>query len=153
MSKAVKSRSNQSKKVKFQHLPLKQAVMKTDIPEFRSGDRIIVKTKIKEGDKFRIQNFEGIVIARNGTGIQETFTVRKVSSGVGVERVFPIHSPMISGIDVKVEGSVRRGKIYYLRELAGKASRIKNKKLAIAVAGLLDAPEAEAAPAAPASNS
>ena len=113
---------------------LSSLTLKTDLPDFKYGDKIIVKTKIKEGDKFRIQNFEGVVIARAGRGIQETFTVRKVSSGVGVERVFPMHSPMIAGIEIKVEGFVRRGKLYYLRELEGKASRIRDKKLKLAEA-------------------
>lgn len=107
---------------------------KTDLPDFKFGDKIIVKQKIKEGEKFRIQNFEGVVIARNGTGIAETFTIRKVSSGVGVERVFPLHSPMIAGIEVKVKGFVRRAKLYYLRDLEGKASRIRDKNLKLSEA-------------------
>lgn len=110
------------------------SAMKADLPDFKFGDKIVVKQKIKEGDKFRIQNFEGIVIARNGTGIMETFTVRKVSSGVGVERVFPLHSPMIAGIDVKVKGFVRRAKLYYLREREGKASRIQDLNLKLSEA-------------------
>lgn len=113
---------------------LKAVTFKTDLPQFRSGDKIVVRQKIKEGDKFRIQAFEGIVIARNGSGIAETFTVRKVSGGVGVERVFPLHSPMIEGVDVKVEGFVRRGKLYYLRELEGKKSRIQDRNLKLAAA-------------------
>jgi large subunit ribosomal protein L19 len=113
---------------------LKQVSFKTDMPHFKAGDKIVVRQKIKEGDKFRIQAFEGIVIARNGSGIAETFTVRKVSGGVGVERVFPFHSPMIAGVDIKVEGFVRRGKLYYLRELEGKASRIQDKNLKLAAA-------------------
>jgi large subunit ribosomal protein L19 len=108
--------------------------LKTDIPDFKFGDKIVVKTKIKEGDKFRIQNFEGVVIARNGRGVAETFTVRKISSGVGVERVFPLHSPMIAGVEVKVEGFVRRGKLYYLRGLEGKASKIRDKNLKLSEA-------------------
>ena len=110
------------------------SLMKADLPDFKFGDKIAVKQKIKEGDKFRIQNFEGIVIARNGTGVMETFTVRKVSSGVGVERVFPLHSPMIAGIDVKVKGFVRRAKLYYLREREGKASRIQDLNLKLSEA-------------------
>lgn len=103
--------------------------LKADIPQFRSGDKLVVKSKIKEGDKERIQAFEGIVIARNGRGIQETFTIRKISAGVGVERVFPLHSPSIVSMEVKVEGFVRRGKLYYLRKLDGRAARIRDRNL------------------------
>jgi len=113
--------------------------LKTDIPQFRAGDKIVVKSKIKEGEKdgeakFRIQAFEGIVIARNGRGIKETFTVRKVSGGIGVERVYPLHSPTIDSIELKVEGFVRRGKLYYLRDLSGKSARIRDKNLKLLAA-------------------
>lgn len=113
---------------------LTKSQIRSDIPVFKSGDKVVVKTKIKEGDKDRIQAFEGIVIARNGSGIRETFTVRKVSGGIGVERVFPLHSPVIAGIEVKVDGFVRRAKLYYLRELEGKASRIQDRNLKLSMA-------------------
>ncbi len=99
--------------------------MRNDIPDFRSGCTVRVDVRIKEGDKSRIQAFEGIVIARNGSGIGETFTVRKISSGVGVERTFPLHSPIIEKITVIRKGKVRRAKLFYLRGLSGKAARIK----------------------------
>lgn len=118
---------------------IKSLGLKTDLPEFRAGDKIVVKSKIKEGEKdgevkYRIQAFEGIVIARNGRGIKETFTVRKVSGGIGVERVYPLHSPMIDSIETKVEGFVRRGKLYYLRDLSGKSARIKDRNLKLLAA-------------------
>lgn len=99
--------------------------LKTDIPEFRSGSTVRVHVKIKEGDKSRIQVFEGVVIAKSGGGISETFTVRKVSSGVGVERTFPLHSPIIDKIEVVRIGKVRRNKLTYLRNRSGKSARIK----------------------------
>lgn len=99
--------------------------LRTDIPAFRSGDTLKVFVKIKEGDKSRIQLFEGLVIARQGSGIGETFTVRKMSSQIGVERTFPVHSPVIDHIEVVRHGKVRRNKLYYLRGLSGKAARIK----------------------------
>lgn len=99
--------------------------MRQDIPEFRSGCTVRVDVKIKEGEKSRIQAFEGVVIAKEGTGIGESFTVRKISSGVGVERVFPLHSPIIDKIVVVRKGKVRRSKLFYLRGLSGKAARIK----------------------------
>ena len=102
--------------------------IKTDVPEFRAGDTVIVKVKIKEGEKERVQAFEGIVLRRRGGGTRETFTVRKVSSGVGVERVFPLNSPAIESINVKSKGIVRRSRLYYLRELKGKAARIKTRR-------------------------
>ena len=119
------------------HVPLdnlKSIQLKNDVPEFKSGDKVIVKTKVKEGDKERLQAFEGVVIGRKGRGASETFTVRKISAGVGVERVFPLHSPTVAGIEVKVEGFVRRGKLYYLRGLEGKASRIQDKNLKLSAA-------------------
>lgn len=99
--------------------------MRNDIPEFRPGCTVRVDVRIKEGDKSRIQAFEGVVIAKDGSGIGETFTVRKISSGVGVERTFPIHSPIIEKITVVRKGKVRRAKLFYLRGLSGKAARIK----------------------------
>ena len=96
-----------------------------EVPSFKPGDRIRVHVKIKEGEKERIQVFEGDVIARKGSGARETFTVRKVSYGVGVERVFPVHSPHIAKIELVTYGKVRRAKLYYLRKLRGKAARIK----------------------------
>jgi large subunit ribosomal protein L19 len=107
--------------------------MKTDLPAFRSGDTLRVDVRVKEGDKERIQAFEGVCIARRGSGVSETFTVRKISNGVGVERIFPVHSPMIGGIQVVRRGRVRRAKLYYLRNLTGKATRIKEKKVRVAV--------------------
>lgn len=99
--------------------------LKTDIPAFRPGDTLRVHVKVVEGTRERIQIFEGVVIKRRGSGISETFTVRKISYGVGVERTFPLHSPKIDKIEVKRRGKVRRAKLYYLRNLRGKAARIK----------------------------
>ncbi len=98
------------------------------VPEFRPGDTIRVHVKIKEGDKERLQAFEGTVIARKNSGIGETVTVRKVSFGQGVERIFPIHAPVIDRIDVVRTGRVRRAKLYYLRELKGKAARLRERE-------------------------
>jgi large subunit ribosomal protein L19 len=99
--------------------------MKNNIPAFASGDTINVHVRVVEGDKERVQQFQGIVIGRHGSGMNATFTVRKISGGVGVERIFPVHSPRISKIEKIKEGSVRRAKLYYLRDLAGKAIRHK----------------------------
>ena len=99
--------------------------LKTDIPGFKAGDTVAVHYKVKEGNKERIQVFEGVVIRVSGGGISKNFTVRKVSSGVGVERIMPINSPLIEKIEVKRIGKVRRSRLYYLRELSGKAARIK----------------------------
>ncbi len=107
---------------------LEAKYLKTDIPEFTPGDTLRVHVKIKEGDKERIQVFQGTVIARNGGGIGEAFTVRKVSAGVGVERVFPLHSPNLAKIQLIKKGKVRRSKLYYLRDLTGKKARIDEKK-------------------------
>jgi large subunit ribosomal protein L19 len=106
---------------------LERSGMRVDLPEFRPGDAVSVHYKIKEGDRERIQVFEGIVIARKGGGVRETFIVRKVSYGVGVERIFPVHTPLIQTIEVKKQGKVRRAKLYYLRGLSKKASRIKER--------------------------
>lgn len=99
--------------------------LKTDLPNFRPGDTVKVDVKVVEGTRERIQVFEGVVIKRRGSGISETFTVRKISYGVGVERAFPVHSPKVAKIDVVRRGKVRRAKLYYLRALRGKAARIK----------------------------
>jgi large subunit ribosomal protein L19 len=99
--------------------------LRSDIPAFRPGDTVRVHVKVVEGEKERIQVFEGAVLRRSNGGVRETFTVRKVSYGVGVERTFPVHSPRIDKVEVSVRGKVRRAKLYYLRELSGKAARIK----------------------------
>jgi large subunit ribosomal protein L19 len=101
--------------------------LRDDIPEFRPGDTVRVHLKVVEGNRERIQVFEGVVIARKGGGLRETFTVRKISYGVGVERVFPVHSPRIDKIEVVKKGRVRRAKLYYIRKLRGKAARIKER--------------------------
>jgi large subunit ribosomal protein L19 len=102
--------------------------MKTDVPDFRPGDTVRVHVKVVEGERERIQIFEGVVIARSGGGVRETFTVRKVSQGVGVERKFPLHSPRVEKIEVVRRGRVRRAKLYYLRQRVGKAARIKERR-------------------------
>ena len=102
--------------------------LRTDIPEFSAGDTVRVHQIIQEGNKERIQVFEGVVLRRNGGGINETFTVRKISYNVGVERVYPLHSPRINKIEVRTRGKVRRSRIYYLRELRGKAARIEEER-------------------------
>jgi len=99
--------------------------LRTDLPEFRPGDTVRLHVKIVEGTRERIQLFEGVVIKRRGGGISETFTVRKISNGVGVERTFPVHTPKIAKLEVTRRGKVRRAKLYYLRNLRGKAARIK----------------------------
>ena len=101
--------------------------LKKDIPEFGPGDTVVVQVKVKEGTRERLQAFEGVVIAKRNRGLNSAFTVRKISHGVGVERVFQTHSPLVGGIEVKRRGAVRRAKLYYLRELTGKAARIKEK--------------------------
>lgn len=100
---------------------------KKDIPSFRVGDTIRVMMRIKEGDKERLQAFEGVVIARRGSNIRKTFTVRKISYGIGVEKIFPLHSPLIDKIELLKEGDVRRAKLYYLRGKKGKAVKVKEK--------------------------
>jgi len=102
--------------------------IKTDIPRFNAGDHVKIHVRVIEGDKERIQPFEGDVISVRGQGVNKTFTVRKISSGVGVERIFPLYSPKIAKIEVLKEGNVRRAKLYYLRNLSGKAARIKTKE-------------------------
>jgi len=106
---------------------VEQEQLKKDIPDFRPGDTVKVYTKVVEGGRERIQVFEGLVIARKGGGLRETFTVRKISYGVGVERVFMLHSPRIDRIEVVKKGRVRRAKLYYMRNLKGKAARIKER--------------------------
>jgi large subunit ribosomal protein L19 len=102
--------------------------LRSDIPAFRPGDTLKVHVRVIEGSRQRIQVFQGVVIRRQGSGIRETFTVRKVSFGVGVERTFPVHSPNIAKIELVTRGDVRRAKLYYLRELRGKAAKIKEKR-------------------------
>ena len=107
---------------------IEQEQLKTELPDFRSGDKVKVHVKIKEGDKERIQIFEGTVIRRKNGGSRSNFTVRKMASGVGVERTFLLHSPVVDKIEVVTRGHVRRSRLYYLRNLTGKAARIKEKR-------------------------
>lgn len=111
--------------------PLVQAVensqLKQNVPSFAPGDTVIVQVKVKEGDRERLQAYEGVVIAKKNAGLNSAFTVRKISNGVGVERVFQTHSPVVASIEVKRRGDVRRAKLYYLRERTGKSARIKEK--------------------------
>jgi large subunit ribosomal protein L19 len=123
--------------------------LRKELPPFRPGDTLRVAVRVKEGDKERVQAFEGVCIARRGSGVSETFTVRKISNGVGVERIFPVHSPMISEIQVVRRGRVRRAKLYYLRHLSGKATRIREKKgrISIPVTGTAEPTPTEPMPA------
>ena len=105
-----------------------QASLRSDVPDFAPGDTLKVHVRVIEGTKERVQVFQGVVIRRQGGGIQETFTVRKLSYGVGVERTFPVHTPIIDKIEVVTRGDVRRAKLYYLRDLRGKAAKIKEKR-------------------------
>lgn len=107
---------------------VEETFLKTDIPEFRAGDTVRVHVRVVEGEKERIQVFQGVVIGRRGGGTRETFTVRKISGGIGVERIFPVHSPIIDKIEVVRQGKVRRAKLYYLRGLRGKAARIEERQ-------------------------
>ncbi len=109
-------------------LEVEKPMLKADVPDFAPGDAVRVHVKVREGEKERIQIFAGVVIARRGGGVRETFTVRKISSGIGVERVFPLHSPVIDRIEVERKGAVRRAKLYYLRERKGRAARIDEKR-------------------------
>ena len=104
------------------------ASLRTDVPDFRAGDTLKVHVKVVEGTRSRVQVFQGVVIRRQGGGVRETFTVRKVSFGVGVERTFPVHSPIIDKVEVVTRGDVRRAKLYYLRDLRGKAAKIKERR-------------------------
>ena len=106
--------------------------LRSDVPAFRPGDTLKVHVKVIEGSRSRVQVFQGVVIRRSGGGLQETFTVRKVSFGVGVERTFPVHTPVIDKIEVVTRGDVRRAKLYYLRELRGKKAKIKEKRDTVA---------------------
>ena len=128
--------------------------LRKDVPDFRAGDTVRVDTKIKEGDKERIQVFEGVVIRHRRGDVRSMFTVRKVSYGVGVERMFPVHSPRIDKIEVLGHGEVRRSRLYYLRELQGKAARLHQEEggadVGTAAAAPAPAPAAPAAPATPA---
>lgn len=121
-----------------------KAQLKQGIPSFRVGDTIKVHAKVVEGDKERIQVFEGVVIGRQGAGAREAVRVRKLSYGVGVERLFPLHSPMIDKIELAKEGKVRRAKLYFLRELRGKAARIKEKERVLASSAGADQSAAQA---------
>ena len=113
--------------------------LKTDIPAFAPGDTVRVMVRVREGEKERLQAFEGICIARRGGGVNETFTVRKISAGVGVERIFPLHAPLIAEIGITRKGRVRRAKLYFLRQLAGKAARIREKRgITVPTAGTAD---------------
>ncbi len=107
---------------------VEQGYLRDDIPDFGPGDNLRIHVRVVEGGRERIQIFEGVVIARSGAGVRETFTVRKVAFGVGVERIFPVHAPIVSSIEVTRRGAVRRAKLYYLRERVGKATRIKEKR-------------------------
>jgi len=104
------------------------ASLRSDIPDFRPGDTVKVHVKVVEGNRSRIQVFQGVVIRRHGGGLQETFTVRKISFGTGVERTFPVHTPIIDRIEVVTRGDVRRAKLYYLRDLRGKKAKIREKR-------------------------
>lgn len=105
-----------------------QGQLKTEIPEFNAGDTLELDMRVVEGGKERIQKYRGVVIARKGGGVEETITVRKISNGVGVERIFPLHSPMIANLNVVRRGKVRRAKLHYLRDRSGKATRIEEKR-------------------------
>ncbi|MBT8202711.1 MAG: 50S ribosomal protein L19 [Acidimicrobiia bacterium] len=107
---------------------VEHSYLRDDIPDFSPGDNVKVHVRVVEGGRERVQVFEGVVIARSGAGVRETFTVRKVAFGVGVERIFPVHAPIISHIEVVRRGAVRRAKLYYLRDRVGKATRIKEKR-------------------------
>lgn len=107
---------------------IEEGAKRADLPDFAPGDTIRVMVKVREGEKERLQRFQGVVVQRRGSGLRESFTVRKVSDGVGVERIFPFHSPSIDSLEVLKRGQVRRSKIYYLRELKGKKARIREKR-------------------------
>jgi large subunit ribosomal protein L19 len=107
---------------------LDAASLRSDVPDFRPGDTLKVHVRVVEGNRSRVQVFQGVVIRRQGSGVRETFTVRKVSFGVGVERTFPVHTPVIDKIELVMRGDVRRAKLYYLRELRGKKAKIREKR-------------------------
>jgi len=131
---------------------IESSFRRTDLPELRSGDSVRVHTLIKEGDKERVQVFEGVVIGQHRGGSRASFTVRKVSYGVGVERIFPLHTSRIEKIEVLSRGEVRRARLNYLRELEGKAARIKGEKSTVDISGASSASAAAAEPAAPAAG-
>ena len=126
---------------------IEQPRLRDDLPEFRPGDTVKVHVRVVEAGRERIQVFQGVVIRRQGGGLRETFTVRKISFGVGVERTFPVHSPSIGKLEVAQKGRVRRAKLYYLRELRGKRARIRERREAIPTTGTPAAEDEEAAPA------
>ena len=111
-----------------QLVELEREYLRQDVPEFRPGDTVRIQVRVVEGEKERLQAFQGVVVARRGGGTRETFTVRKISGGVGVERVFPLHAPVVDKIEVLRRGRVRRAKLYYLRNLRGKAARIEERR-------------------------
>src|SRR5262245_48304580 len=125
---------------------IEQPFLRTDLPAFRPGDTVKVHVRVVEGNRERVQVFQGVVIARSGGGIRETFTVRKISFGVGVERMFPLHSPSIARLEIVQRGRVRRAKLYYLRDLRGKKARIRERRIDDAKLAAME--EAEAARAA-----
>ncbi len=116
--------------------------LKTNVPAFKAGDTVRVKVKVVEGDNERLQAFDGVVIARRGSGISETFTVRKISFGVGVERIFPVHSPRVDSIEVLKVGKVRRAKLNYLTKLSGKAARLQEVKKVVTANAAAETPAA-----------
>ena len=128
---------------------LDAAQLRTDVPDFRPGDTLDVGVRVVEGNRSRVQHFQGVVIRRQGGGVRETFTVRKVSFGVGVERTFPVHTPVIEEMKVVTHGDVRRAKLYYLRELRGKKAKIKEKRFAVPVKGAVTTAPATAGTPAP----
>lgn len=107
---------------------MERQALRTDLPDFRPGDTVRVAVRVREGEKERIQAFEGVCLGRSGSGINETFMVRKVSAGVGVERIFPVQSPNVGGVEIVRHGKVRRAKLYYLRHLTGKKGRIREQR-------------------------
>ena len=121
---------------------IEQDTLRRDLPPFKVGDTVAVHVRVREGDKERIQVFQGLVIRRRGGGVSETFTVRKISSGVGVERVFPVQSPLVTKVEIKARGYVRRSRLYYLRDLSGKKARLHSKVRDLS--GLISEEEAEA---------
>jgi len=130
-------------------IDVEKSQLKKDVPEFRPGDTVRVSVRIVEGDKERVQDYEGVVIRRKGGGVRETFTVRRVSFGVGMERIFPLHSPRIEGIKLVRRGKVRRAKLYYLRELRGRKARIQERRVQFQLGDTTPAPQAaETAPEA-----
>jgi large subunit ribosomal protein L19 len=126
---------------------IEQPFLRTDLPAFRPGDTVKVHVRVVEGNRERVQVFQGVVIARSGGGIRETFTVRKISFGVGVERTFPVHSPSIAKLELIQRGRVRRAKLYYLRDLRGKKARIRERRIDDAKLAAMEAAAAEAAEA------